>query len=88
MRVDVAGRLTKALVSPQLSEAGVFLMKEKPCKLNDFVVASEAGSFSVDDQYVHVEALRSGGADALICLNLERKFDLRAISECGLVSRR
>jgi hypothetical protein len=49
MRVDVAGRLTKALVSPQLSEAGVFLMKEEASKLHDLVGASKPCRFSIDD---------------------------------------
>jgi hypothetical protein len=58
-------------------------LQEKPCKLNDFVVASEASGFSVDDQYVHVEALRSVDADAFICLNLERNSILERSASAG-----
>ena len=83
MRVDVAGRLTKALVGRDLPEPGVLPLQEKPCKLNDFVVASEGGSFSVDDQYVHVAALRSVDADAFICFNLERSSILERSASAG-----
>ena len=68
--VDVAGGLTKALVGRDLLEPGVLPLQEKPCKLNDFVVASEASGFSVDDQYLH--RLTCSRISCMSCISCSR----------------
>lgn len=53
MRIDIAGWLAEALISPQLPESGAVPMKEKASKLHDLVVASEPRRFGINDQYLH-----------------------------------